>query len=1839
MTSSGPDQATLRVIAPAYLKEVARSKPDLLRRLDKLVHFLQTDERLEPDHLTATASSLLDYFNHKDKQVRLLALLASLEILAIFAPDCPYDEAEVLQVFRQLIPQLASLATVTDPNHDYFAQYERILILLAQVKIGVVLVEVAKHCAAADASRDDLDEADCIPSGKEAMELLAEFVQALLHCLRHDHPPIVLELAQKAIVAVLDEYDPQNVPIAVLDELLLCIGQGPSITITENAAAQGNGSASVGGSSKKVRSAKKGTPSSQASLLIQRKVPNPSYVCAAKVIQSTLNRLSTPIATLLNGLLNGDSQTIERSNISIEPPVTFANTADAAASTNHQDSVYTIIRQLFVLAPSILTTVIGTVSHGLVVHDEVTRLAATKLLGDLFAASHKKGTNSNLAADFRLVFKEWLGRRNDVSVSIRRCMVDCLVKILAAQAGETSASGEVVVTTGSNATTSHWTTRDDVTMTLVGMIKEDPDVSVRMEAIFAVCDWVYRSPSPVAIRASPGLLHAVGTRVSSKHKEERKNAMTGLAQIYFRQYLREKVASLVPIDGDATRDILDVSRVLEVLHEACHLRPGHRGSRQTKKRRHNNNNKKLDFGDDDVDDGDGYKDIDDETFGWIPSKIFECAYFTDAMDSDMRSRVVQVLDEVLLGSDTSSTSYKHLSVTARAVGFTMILNTISEGDFLMHYNEATQTNAFKYMRQLFGQRAALQKSLFKYLEARMAMKDLEHGSEDFYTAQANTLDLLEKVATLAPPAPGNDQAKVLEDFHKARDKHIFRQLALVVDPKQSNKVRFKALDDLPKRMKSAASDNASIWIKNLVRRCCMGDFMNASVAAECARLAHESFNEEDITACAAFLSSIKTIIDIFPTLGGVSETFSNLTDLFSSCRAIDDKDRKKDLAENGILTTLSSILAVAAPAPKASDNMDIEDDVNTTQLQEELMQLCTRDGTPEQARHAMYTLARVLLPKAAADEAHSSQSAKAKKQTLSHVISVLTAPNKLVIASSEKSLNLVRTMSALSALSDCASEVLLSSDRGQKAMKFALETLLMGRNRSDEAGEDESTAASTAEAKTPSSGRKQRSVGSSRKHITPEMASSLLEDENLSITCRTVCAAIDFLVCTIRSALLYSFQNKSDGLREQITPFIGKVFQQLIQMLRDQGLPPSESDRRRCNARQDRAALRQCASVHLFRLCDPRLGLESRYLDLTGWKCLADMLLGEERVVREACIEELSQMITGKGVYSSPNSRPASPALRFVSLVVFCSEGDASAACGNAAKIGKVSVTIKHSALACVANLRKVCDSYYNQCKANGREREFDTTKTGLMPEYMVPYAIHLLTHRRETPYAGGVVDADADPDNHKLADDEAQNKVLRKRLRILLEPLILSLGENADNISFLLRMTEMLGKNFRPVDIAPGFHRGSGNCTSLHLIDLKTSEAETAENKRDIVLEAKLKSVATAAREVLLGFVKKDTNLNQYPGSILLPSFLFKKIHSKSRRSDRRTESVTLSSQDTASSHSHSMKTTSPLQTKRKRDLSPAARTSTNEKSPSQALESVPDESMGINDASPLSSKKRNVHFSPDVQFKPGSAAHQSMLSAETGSEHFGDMSPIAQSGSPASSNTESPSHGSRRSTRLSCSIPTLGTTPPSILRGSTMPSTTPRTSSSRKSLLEGTSGVQEQSQVLPPHSLPPKISSEDTASAEDEDIALSFGQPDLAISQEGNKKRKVIAGEKPPRDNRRAPTRVSKPATLSQDDSFQEEIATRKRGTLKSRKTTKGVPTQIKINHAEMLPSSMDSDQPTGARKIAKKRGSRSSKSDYSDLDFDFENTGNRTSKPTIVKKPKTNSAASSRTTKSRR
>lgn len=130
---------------------------------------------------------------HKDKGVKAFAAACLADILKLYAPDAPYTQDELKDIFQFFFRQLAN--GLKGPTAPYFDQYFYLLDSLAKCK-SVVLV-----C--------DLPNAD---------ELVDEVFRDFFTIVKHNHAKNI-ELAMVDILcALIDES--QSVPTDVLDTIM-----------------------------------------------------------------------------------------------------------------------------------------------------------------------------------------------------------------------------------------------------------------------------------------------------------------------------------------------------------------------------------------------------------------------------------------------------------------------------------------------------------------------------------------------------------------------------------------------------------------------------------------------------------------------------------------------------------------------------------------------------------------------------------------------------------------------------------------------------------------------------------------------------------------------------------------------------------------------------------------------------------------------------------------------------------------------------------------------------------------------------------------------------------------------------------------------------------------------------------------------------------------------------------------------------------------------------------------------------------------------------------------------------------------------------------------------------------------------------------------------------------------------------------------------------------------------------------------------------------------------------------------------------------------------------------
>ncbi len=1040
----------------------------------------------------------------------------------------------------------------------------------------------------------------------------------------------------------------------------------------------------------------------------------------------------------------------------------------------------------------------------------------------------------------------------------------------------------------------------DVNEALAAIILRDPTLDIRLLGVHEVCRLAHTAvvadtdlgavtssirPShhPLSVISSE-LILAIGNRVSSKNKKEHKDAVTGLAKIYHRHYLRRKL-KYVQEGGDD----VSIDEILEVWRD---LKPE-----------------------------------EEEKLAWIPQRIFECVSYPDNSDPEMRNRVYQIVDDILLGTTKkdSSSGGSALSPTSRAVGLALILESVKEKE-----------NAYKWMCALFSQRSRLQKALREYLDARSKARECETGSPEAFVADREAMEKLELVASYSAPlgetSNKGDLESILKKVHCAKDKHIFRVLSTISSPTHSPSSRLRAFDELPKRTKGLGNV-AQSWIKTLARRCAMGAFLNSESIEHCIILSQECFEADNCKASALFLDCIKMATSIFPSLGSTKNGFQNLVEFFDASRTTSKSaSMKRDMGKYGVVTTLSEILArcgtASRPLLAATKKSSVDgghtfnsEDKNSSYntLREQLLRLCTHDGTPEQARNSVYTISSMIKPQSELGGSIASRACNEKTE-FEPLLKALVNPCRLVIPDDSTNPKtrerIVSILSAIAAIAECAPYAFNECGEGHKlgwgerALAFALDKVLLGKSArlNSSVDEEESSDPDSDDELSPVKGR--RSTNSVNKGVSHSKKA-----DEVSVHCQMLCGAMEVLVSHIRSTVVISRIKSSEcGAPTLKTPspdHIIQVFSTLTKII-EEGISHSSVNGRYCKTAKDQAELRRSAAVNLLRLCDSNLQLEVKYLTPRMWHILSSALADKDKLISSSVMEELLAMYTGSGKFRANNSTPMAPSLRFVSLVTLCADSD-----GHGGQHSVVGKKVKSAATALIKHLRATSQVVQAQCRQQGRtaEKNFENRlKLFLMPEYSVPYALHLLAFRQDTANAAGALVGESKyasdeedelmegEENKMVHDQEACQKMLKQRLKWLFDPLIQSLGAGADNVrvvlcpvaifntlisfvcssrnsfffcvqvSFLMRMIDLIGKH-PPINV---LKTSTSSMSSLEMSlnedndDLDCNDTE----KKNFMLRMKI--ICQFAREVLLSHVKKDVNLTVYPGSIQFPGDLY---------------------------------------------------------------------------------------------------------------------------------------------------------------------------------------------------------------------------------------------------------------------------------------------------------------------------------------------------------------------------
>ncbi|XP_015769541.1 PREDICTED: sister chromatid cohesion protein PDS5 homolog A-B-like [Acropora digitifera] len=386
------------------------SKDELIKRLKNLAHELSNADQVDGESkYKEVAASLVKPFilKHRDKDVKAHAACCLADILRIFAPDAPYEEAELRAVFLMITDQLKGLEnTKSNLSKKCFYLLEN----LALVKSFNICLEL------------------------DFQDIILKLFKLLFQVVNENHTNKIQNFMLDVMCPIIQEGD--SVPQELLDTVLI-------------------------------------------NIIDPQKSENPvAYKLASEFIKRTASSLEPYLQMFFNSTL------------------ALGRSSDSSLA----ESIYELILELNRICPITLLSVVPQLEFKLKTEDVDERLAAVKLLGQMFTEQ-----GSELATQNKQLWNSYLGRFVDISVDVR---VECIKR-------------------AKEFLQHHPVLASDLADKLHER-QRDPDEKARQEVVVTICEAASENIDSVTDQ----LLEDVCERTRDKKWHVRREAMMCLGKLY-----------------------------------------------------------------------------------------------------------------------------------------------------------------------------------------------------------------------------------------------------------------------------------------------------------------------------------------------------------------------------------------------------------------------------------------------------------------------------------------------------------------------------------------------------------------------------------------------------------------------------------------------------------------------------------------------------------------------------------------------------------------------------------------------------------------------------------------------------------------------------------------------------------------------------------------------------------------------------------------------------------------------------------------------------------------------------------------------------------------------------------------------------------------------------------------------------------------------------------------------------------------------------------------------------------------------------------------------------------
>jgi len=1032
-----------------------------------------------------------------------------------------------------------------------------------------------------------------------------------------------------------------------------------------------------------------------------------------------------------------------------------------------KDHVHALVFELHKTKPELMLYILPRLVDYLEVEDDAMRETNVQLVRRLFGSA-----SGDYCAVYPQHFRKLLGRFKDRVPTIRVHMVE-FGKIVLTRAHALRGGG------GGNAGKAGGGCSEEQLATVASEMRArlvDKDDTVRQAAVHYLCDLAFESLGAVPSQ----LLREVGERYQDKRPEIRKDAITGLSRI-FAQHMGAAWEAAVG-SGDA-RGWAEVPDALE------------------------------------------------EKLGWVPEHVlfFACSKQNPPA---VKLRAAQLFDDYVVPKD--------LDPKVRAAGLAHTYQRLNEG-------------GKRALEWFMRNRSFKQQALAQFVSLARARNAAGDGDGDDGAAESR---LQAHYASMLSSFPTPDKkVALLAKLSATKDKKVFRLLEVLGSPTSAARDVAKAREELPKALGSKTP--LGEYARDVARASGMG-FGGPEMVRATLGTAEAAFEAGEEGVASAAMDLVELCVRSFPRL-----VHSCLGDVFELYGALDAANRSQSRssasssssacgrASSSLRTRLLKVVeaagieagsAVASAAGGGGGGLSGGSSSSSEGHEEqaadfagELERLCNRDGSPDQAKLAVRVLAALMPAPAQVAAAAAtavtqrkgeSRASFASRQEAAAAAALASAagstakgsqaqaPARVIAAlASGKTLAVEgkRVVAALKGLREAAKRFPDAfRPHAAKVRAFAMDAVLKAGPSAGAAGGVSPTGKGSAAAKK-AARRSLSGVGVGGR--APELS----EDG------ARVCAAIKLLAVEDPQAV-----GAGGVTKEAVLDVIFDVL--------EKGRAPGGRSRL---STAEMAQLRRVCAVACLNLCikDPDCITARRWHTL-GW-----VMQDSEARVRHKFGDALAEGVRRCAfplkftaylclAASEPDADQKKMVAETVLAAVNRLRGEhlrrmhALTDANDSSSSG--SGMLAAAAAAAAATGTSMIDASLAPGGVDdGLDEQRRALNTLLMPEYAVPYVVHLLSHHPEFP-------------DDKT--DAGRIKAVERYLKAFLEPLVHSLGLEADNVSFLLQMFDKISDHKDALD---------GDTFRAHLL-------------------------ASIGKKCLKKMIKNPDNVKGYPGTIYLPSNLF---------------------------------------------------------------------------------------------------------------------------------------------------------------------------------------------------------------------------------------------------------------------------------------------------------------------------------------------------------------------------